>query len=385
MASTEKKGVATTGNNATDKSPQLALFELLDSSESDYSNTIELYDALPKYVWANTELNLLENSVITRQLKSRGAVYTIKIKPAVVERQNEKGETISVMLYPGSREEIVEEALRKIAVNGNSFESPDDKEVGVFFTISQLRKELAKTKHTYSAQEVHEALDVMSSSLLECSTGSGKGRNSYRGNLLPKLAITTREDYLADGSARCYATFHPLVTLGVKTQAFRMYDYSISMGLRSDLARYIFKRLSHYWIQASLENPYQPKLVSFLEQSPRGLSVRMKDNLRAMRTALKSLAEQKVILFDWNEFMIKDEKDKRVLKDVQFDLYPHDNFIKHMMKANKKSSDIKTKTGIADARDAVRGQKQIPRSVETVEQGGEDPFVSDDGSDHVFE
>ncbi|OEC65684.1 replication protein [Pseudomonas sp. AP19] len=385
MASTGKKAIAKTGSKATDKPPQLALFELLDSSESDYSNTIELYDALPKYVWANTELDLRENSVITRQLKSRGAVYTIKIKPAVVERTNDAGETVSVMLYPGSREEIVEEALRKIAVNGNSFESPDDKEVGVYFTISQLRKELARTKHSYSAQEVQEALDVMSSSLLECSTGSGKGRNSYRGNLLPKLAITTREDYLSDGSARCFATFHPLVTLGVKTQAFRMYDYSISMGLKSDLARYIYKRISHYWTQASLNHPYQPKLVSFLEQSPRGLSERMKDNMRAMRTALNSLAEQNVILPGWNEMIIKDDHDKRVTKDIQFEILPHDNFIKHMMRANKKASDIKGKTGIADAKDAVKGKNVIESSAGATHNIGAEGSFPEDGSDQVFD
>jgi hypothetical protein len=380
MAGTGTKGVATSNQKGIAKSPQLALFELLDSSESDYSNTIELYDALPKYVWNGTAgLDLKDNSVITRYLKSRGTVYTVKIKPAVIERQNEKGETVSVLCYPGSREEIIEECLRKIAVNGNSFESQNDKEVGVYFTISQLRKELARTKHSYSAQEVHEALDVMSSSLLEVSTGSGKVRDSYRGTLLPKLAITTREDYLADGSARCFATFHPLVTQGVKTQAFRLYDYSISMGLKSDLARYIYKRLSHYWTQASLKHPYQPKLVSFLDQSPRGLSERMKDNMRAMRTALKSLVEQNVILPDWTEVMIKDENDKRVTKDIQFEIYPHDTFIKHMMKANHRASEIKAKSGVADAREGLKGRKSMDGTKAPGEtQGG------DNGSDNVF-
>ena len=380
MADIEKKGKSTTRMPSSGKTPQLALFDILGPSEQGYSNTIELYDALPKYVWANTDTSLRENSVITRHLKSKGQVYTIKIKPAVIERKNDDGETISVLLYPGAREEIIEEALRKIAVSGNSFESPDDQEVGVFFTISQLRKELARTKHAYSHQEIHEALDVMSSSLLECTSAS----SSYRGNLLPKLAITTRLDYLSDGSARCFATFHPLVTLGVKTQAFRMYDYSISMGLKSDLARYIYKRMSHYWIQASKDSPYQPKLVSFLEQSPRGLSGLMKDNTRAMRTALKRLAEQNVILPDWTEIPIKDPQDKRVTVDIQFALYPHDNFVKHMLKANKKQSDIKGQVGISDAREATKPKtsKMIKNiSIDDVDLA---ESIPDDGTDCVF-
>ena len=381
MANIEKKGKSTTGIKSSDKTPQLSFFEILGPSEQDYSNTIELYDALPKYVWANTETSVRENSVITRHLKSRGSVYTIKIKPAVVERRNDNGETVSVLLYPGAREEIVEEALRKIAVNGNSFESPDDKEVGVYFSISQLRKELARTKHAYSHQEIHEALDVMSSSLLECTSAN----SSYRGNLLPKLAITTRDDYLTDGSARCFATFHPLVTLGVKTQAFRMYDYSISMSLKSDLARYIYKRLSHYWTQASKEHPYQPKLVSFLEQSPRGLSGLMKDNMRAMRTALKRLVDQNVILPDWVEIPIKDPLDKRVTKDIQFELYPHDNFIKHILKANKKQSDIRGQVGITDAREATKPKRPKASKNTSIDVADQAEFIPDDGTDSVFD
>ena len=88
MANIEKKGKSTARIKSSDKTPQLSFFEILGPSEQDYSNTIELYDALPKYVWANTETAVRENSVITRHLKSRGSVYTIKIKPAVVERRN---------------------------------------------------------------------------------------------------------------------------------------------------------------------------------------------------------------------------------------------------------------------------------------------------------
>lgn len=372
-----KKGIVKRSEKDKDKSLQLALFELMDTSDSDYSNTIELYDALPKYVWAGTEADNSENSVITRQLKSRGVVYTVKIKPAVIERKAADGSIYSTLVYPGSREEIVEEALRKIAVMGNSFESPDDKEVGVFFTVSQLRKELARTKHSYSAQEVLEALDVMSSSLLECSLGGAKGspRDAYRGNLLAKLAIVSRDEYL-DGNARCFATFHPLVTHGIKTQNFRLYDYGISMTLKSDLARYMYKRMSHYWTQASLENPYTPNLVSFLESSPRGLSDRMKENLRAMRNALTSLASKDVILPKWDEEVIKAVHDKRVTTDVKLKIYPSASFIKHMMKANKRHSDMTGKLALAEARDITKESRSLPRA-KRPDQGGD--------SDNVFD
>jgi hypothetical protein len=37
------------------KPMQMELFELMNPSEQDYSNTVELYDFIPKYVWGRVE------------------------------------------------------------------------------------------------------------------------------------------------------------------------------------------------------------------------------------------------------------------------------------------------------------------------------------------
>jgi len=372
----QRKALSAQGDIPSEASTQLRLFELMDPSESDYSNTVELYDALPKYVWSITEEEVRKNRVLTRSFKSRGVVYQVKIKPAVVERKK-GGESESVMLYPGSREEMVEEVLRKLAVNGNLGLAADGNNhtIGVYFTVNQLRKELARTNHTYSASEVLEALDVMSSSLLEVSQGKGSDRDAYRGNFLSSLAVRRREAYLEDGTAKCFATFHPLVQHAIRTQQFRMYDYSTSMNIRSDLGRYFFKRMSHYWAQASLDNPYQFKLVPFLESSPRGLSPRMKDNMRAIRLALTALAEEDVILPNWNETMIKNPQDRRQTVDVAYEVFPTESFRKKVMRANKKQSVVTGRATLNEARSAIAHQ---PGS-------SNDGSSLDDGSDNVFD
>lgn len=376
-----KKDLATPSKGSTAakpaKSPQLALFELLDSSDTEYSNTIELYDALPKGLWPskvkrgkkaeaaaaeaagqNVTLNDEIPRVITTPFKSRGTSYQLKVKPAIVERPGENGTTISVILYPGTREELVEEALRKFAVQGQGFENENNREVGVFFTVNQLRKELARTGHSYSAQEILEALDIMSSSLIEVSqAGRSRSRDTVRGNMLTSLMLTTRGEYLENASTKCYATFHPLVTQGIRTQQFRIYDYSVSMTLKSDLARYMYKRMSHYWVQASLDHPYEFKLTTFLSASPRGLSDRMKDNLRAMRNALQCLVDSDVILPKWEENMLKNPSDKRVVDEVEFKLLPSNAFVKFMMKANKRQSVIRGESALAEARKSLKGPK----------------------------
>ncbi len=354
-----KKEIAARGKDYREKSSQLALFEILDTSDSEYSNTIELYDALPKFVWSSTEVDKTKNNVITRQYKSRGNNYEVKLKPAVVERRNPgTGETVSVLIYPGPREEIIEEALRKFAVNGHAFETDSEsKEVGVYFTVSMLRKELARTGHSYSHQEVLEALDVMSSAVVEVGLATkGKGRDAIRGNMLNNLMLTSRDQYQENSATKCYATFHPLVTQGIRRQQFRLYDYSVSMALKSDLARYMFKRMSHYWAQAALNAPYEFKLVTFLSSTPRGLSEKMKDNLRAVRNALKVLVEGDVILPEWSEMLIKDPNDKRVTVNAEFALLPTETFVKHMMKANKRHRDIEARSEIAGVKGSLLGQ-----------------------------
>lgn len=357
-----RKGATAVSSSKTEATTQLRLFELLDPSDSDYSNTVELYDALPKYVWSISDEEIRKNRVINRTFKSRGVSYALKIKPAVVERK--KGDEVeSVMLYPGPREEIIEEVLRKLAVQGNLgvADNRDINALGVYFTVNQLRKELARTNHTYSAREVLEALDVMSSSLLEVSTGRGSDKDAYRGNLLSSLALRTRKDYLQDGSAKCFATFHPLVQHAIRTQQFRMYDYSTSMKIRSDLGRYMFKRMSHYWVQASPDHPYQFKLITFLESSPRGLSPQMKDNMRAIRQALTSLADQDVIMAEWSEVMIKNPQDRRKTDDVAYEVFPTEAFRKKIMRANKKQNVVTGRASISEARQAINGQSEDPK------------------------
>lgn len=323
------------GSDVINPSRQMQLFEILDSRDSEFSNTVELYDALPKYYWGEQrELDpaSIRNPVITRHFKSRGAEYSVKISPAIIEREDKDGVLHSVLIYPGPREEIVEEVLRRYAVSGSGREIND--EAGVVFTISQLRRELARQKHTFRYDEIKESLLVMQKAHLECRRLSGDTTESFSGTFLGRTYLTTRKDYLnSDENTKGFTTFHPLVTHSIRSLTFRLYSYQISMQIRSSLARYIYKRMSHYWTQASEHNPYEFKVVSYLEASPRGLSVRMKDNLRAIRNALDELKKRDV-LQDYYLEPIKSKEDRRVTKDAEVRCYPHPTFIARMKRAN---------------------------------------------------
>lgn len=96
---------------------QLTLFEMVLPEDKDYSNTIEFYDFIPKYVCGKVKridgefLRELE-----REFICKGNKYTVTIFPAKIKESNGKSRDY----FPSRREELVEDALRKIAVEGQS-------------------------------------------------------------------------------------------------------------------------------------------------------------------------------------------------------------------------------------------------------------------------
>lgn len=309
---------------------QAAVFDIIESAhdQEEHPEQLELYDALPKYVWdARPESESTKNAVITRQYKIRGVEYKINIKPALLTRPD----GTSFYAYPGSREEIIEDALRKIAAEGEAIEVEGQR--GVTFTLYELQKELIRTGHGYNINEIKEAIMICSDSRLEI-IGPNK-KDAILSTLFPLVGLTTRESMKTD-DMRCFVQFHPLVNESINNLTFRQYNYRISMGFSSLLARYMFKRMSHYWTQAHSQMPYTPSLISFLSQSPRPLSQLMSSNIRAMKNALEELIQKNVV----SCYNATEEKQGKKILDVEYEIFPHKDFIFETIKSNKRQKDI---------------------------------------------
>src|SRR6266702_2757150 len=98
---------------------QLMLFQTFipeDDPDDKYSNTIELYDAIPKYFSNARAMDAMRKDgiylpTLERVFQHRQETYTVQIRPARV-----RGRTgAEKEYYPSPREELVEEALRKLA------------------------------------------------------------------------------------------------------------------------------------------------------------------------------------------------------------------------------------------------------------------------------
>lgn len=347
-----------------DLQKQLTLFV---GDEPHFSNTIEIFDAMPKYIWTKSRIKEdLPDSVLTRKFKLRDKRYVARIKPALIEKVI-NGKRKSVLMYPAQREEIVEEVLRKMAYNGDATDIQG--EAGVIFTISGLRRELESCGHGMTYEEVMEALEVLSSASLECIP-EGRDGEVIRGNYLGSMYLASRKDYLKEPTkARCFAGFHPLVTLSIRHQSFRLYNYEKSMAIPNELARYIYKRLSHHYVYAEKGKPYSFKLVTFLQGTPRGTSKHMKTDLSSMRRALNVLVEHR-ILASFDETQVKNPKDRRGTVDAEYVLEPHEEFVKHVIGANVKQKAVREQ--------ALKMNQEILRQLQEME--GDDTFEPFDGN-----
>ena len=321
---------------------QLSLFRTFVPDDGKYSNTIELYDAIPKYFASTKEMEAKRMigrdkatgrvkgeylQVLERQFKHKGENYTVSITPARIKDQdgNEKE------YYPTEREELVEEALKKIAsdqLNGVYL----DNFAGVQFTLYELRQELKRRGHSIHIRNLIAALTICARCKIDLKNGDGSLLSS---SVFPTLLMTNRDRWLENPkSARCYVQFNPLVTQSVNHLTYRQFDYGKFMEHRRQLTRWLHKRLSHNYLQAAYTNTYSIKMSTIIRDSALVNAKRINDNTRQIEATLEELHEKEVIT-SFTKEVVRTERNK--IKDVTYCLTPHYSFVEEMKKANKRN------------------------------------------------
>jgi hypothetical protein len=306
---------------------QLMLFEL-DPKDNDYSQTIELYDFIPKFNWGKSKR--IEGEflrTIKREFECRGKHYHLTLMPARIE----DGKDGSKEYYPSQREELVEDALRKMMTEGQSLML--DGEAGISFTLYQLQKELSENGHTYSYDELKDAIRVLNGTDLILKDEDGT----------TEAAFSPIESYGFAGEGKetkTFVRFSPLVTNSIKTGSFRMINYDKAMSLKSVIARQLHKRMSHHYIQASLTNPYDIMLTTIIRDFGLTLQRRIQYNLDEVEIAL-GIMKEKSIVINFKIEKIFELKPRRKLIDAKIFLQPHPHFIDDIIRANKNAKRIK--------------------------------------------
>lgn len=301
------------------------------------SNTIDLWDSIPKYCVSQQAMNGLRTKEgflpgLEKSFIYQGNEYKIRITAALIvtEDGDEKA------FYPSANEELVEDALRKIAAeHQQGFFNNADYTSGTVFTIHLLRTELSKRGHTRSYYEIVKSLKILSGSHIEIILPSGKG--FAKTSFLPSLTAVSRHNLNDDPTAKWFAHFHPLVTQCIDTLRFRQYNYHQMMSHSTQLSRWLHKKLSHNYTNASLFIPYQIWLSTVRRDSGMLEYKRSGDGLRKLEQAFTELKDNNVLLSFAREEEIRGERNKII--DIKFSLTPHQEFIKSIKAANKRYSD----------------------------------------------
>lgn len=318
------------------KSLQFDLFgEFLTNDKKKVSNTVEIWECIPKYFPARTLEKLrpekgqpdpYEWEYIDDQHK-----YIVVIQPALIKVNGSYK-----AYFPSATEELIEEALKKILSDQQyGIHDPKHSETWVRFSLSMIYRELKGRGCTRSRSEIKHSIEVMN----KCNIAFFKdGKETWSGAILQDLVTVGREDYLADTDAHHIARLPLFISHAINRLEYRQFNYDRLMSCNSPLARWIYKRLIHRYRQANLMNDYH-FMYSDLKSS--GLLQQMieGDNRKKALAALDELVGKGVLMrYETNKRL-----EGRKIIDVKYTLYPSSDFVSEQKAANKRINDNQIK------------------------------------------
>jgi len=315
---------------------QLEMFHLPEIHRGGYSNTVELYDVMPKYYHGGvTRVGGKFLDKLSRSFQHRGKSLKLNITPALITTN--KGENKA--FYPGQREEIIEDVLRKFMAEGRG--KMFDNQVGVIFSLYELKKELDNREHGYAINEIKESLDILGSTVMEIT--SEDGTTSLKSTMFETVGFTSEND---GDNRKYFVRFNSLVTKSVMEQSWRLVNYDQCMQYKRAVARWLHKRMSHLFLQATLEQPYIILLSTIIRDSGMKEYKQTGDSIIQIK---KSLDEMKSVgtleKYKIEKIFSKNRKNK--IDDAKFFIYVSALFVKDIKKGHFLLKQLKQETAQA--------------------------------------
>jgi hypothetical protein len=322
---------------------QLSLFQTFyapPTVRDRLSNVIDIWDAAPKYATPCRRADVTDCPAVflERTFTYKNTVFRVTVAPALIRDRNGR----TVYRFPTAREELIEDALRKIAVQqqlGFVGSLEDQPIFGVRFSLDMLRRELARHGHGIRHAALVESLLIMSGCVVEIAYAHRRTA-MHRNTILSSFTAISREDYLRDPRTLWAAHFHPMVASSLSAVAYRQYDYEVTMGYRSSLARWLHKHLATVYLNAGMTQPYKILLSAIQENSGLLNYSRIRDRSSEVESALRELSNSALPVI--RSFECQAVLDGRRIVDMGYTLNPTAEFVRQVVAANRRQRDGKS-------------------------------------------
>ena len=350
---------------------QLLLFAPFLSDR--HNRVFELYDALPRFVLSwKRDAEKGPRTLTFPNVQIGEQVVSVKITPAIVSDPSKTVTTTTgpqrgtgKIIFPGAREEIIEFALRRLAVRqheGLSRRLEKDREhIAVKFRLSELRSQLAEDGHHFKNAEIAEALEVLANSQLQLSgdvpeniAEGYKWKATQAYSMLADLrAIEPKEGDPSGEKTTYVVSLHPLAAAAILQGRFFDHNHARTMQLRKPLARWLIKRMNLRYRQAQKNSfatsgsGYKIGLSRILAESGMLPEKRLRASIERIRDAIKELTNT-----GWLHcFKPYDEATtlgpstkkggRKTIQEIVWTLYPSNEFAQEVIEGNMRRQALK--------------------------------------------
>ena len=267
------------------------------------SNAFFLWDSVPRYGMSKQlqdKKRKIKGYLPLHRVKFeyQGNEYAATIQAARIWTNKEKTEDKD--FYPSANEELIEDALRKIAAErDNAFIEIANKQArsGVRFTLHMLREELKRRGHERNYKQIYQSLMILWGSKITIETTDGKGEAMTGSTYFSALTVVSKSKIKEDPQAKWYVEFHPLITRGINTLAYRQYNYAKNLSFKNQLTRWIHKQLCLKHRAGGVLHPVFSMYFSTIKRDSALLDgyKSQKDAVRAVENALNEMKADEVL------------------------------------------------------------------------------------------
>lgn len=319
------------------KSYQMDLFSsFLANDESDFSNTVDLWERIPKYFLSPQEqkklrtdtglANPFTHDYVLRGKNGEPLPYKVVIQPALIEQS----EGAYKAFFPGKSEELIEEVLKKIFTEQHlGIHDPENAESWVKFSYSMIKRELQQRGCTRNHPEIKQSLDIMSKCIL---TVYEDEKEIYTGAILQDYCSVDRRRFLDDPKAYHIARLSVFVSHAINKLQFRQYNYRRLMDCKEQLSRWLLRRLINRFTYASVMTTHHFMFSTIKAESGLLRGQNERKSRAKVITSLEELIEKGAIM----HYEIAEKREGRKIVDVKYTITPTHEFSAEQKAANKR-------------------------------------------------